>query len=131
MLQKITPFTLMFFTNSIFFLLILITSFFRQKEIQNDINKITIIDGCIIFLTAFITIFIANFIYYDLLKYHESSIISALISSSPIFTLLFAYLYFQEKVDTYGIIGIIFIVMGVIFISQNNVRKQILSKTNN
>jgi drug/metabolite transporter (DMT)-like permease len=58
--------------------------------------------------------------YYYTLKDNETSIISALIYSSPIFTLIFSYLYFKERLDIYGISGILAIIIGVILVSQNN-----------
>lgn len=58
--------------------------------------------------------------YYYILKDHETSIISALIYSSPVFTLVIAYLFLKERLDIYGFSGILAIIVGVILVSQNN-----------
>ncbi len=58
--------------------------------------------------------------YYYILKNHESSIISALIYSSPVFTLIIAYIFLKERLDIYGISGIFFMILGVILVSNNN-----------
>jgi drug/metabolite transporter (DMT)-like permease len=72
----------------------------------------------VIALSVF-TIFMANMIYYYILKNHDSSIISALIYSSPVFTLIIAHLFLKERLDIYGVSGIFAIIIGVILISQN------------
>ena len=51
---------------------------------------------------------------------HESSLVSALIYSCPVFTLILANVYLSEKIDNYGIMGILFVVFGVGLISKNN-----------
>jgi drug/metabolite transporter (DMT)-like permease len=58
--------------------------------------------------------------YYYILKNHESSIISALVYSSPVFTLIIAYIFLKERLDIYGISGIFLMILGVILVSNNN-----------
>jgi drug/metabolite transporter (DMT)-like permease len=65
-------------------------------------------------------IFLANMMYYYILKNHESSIISALVYSSPVFTLIIAYIFLKERLDIYGISGIFLMILGVILVSNNN-----------
>ena len=83
-------------------------------------KKITKKDIIIIVLTSAIATFMANVLYYTILKNHESSLISALIYSSPIFTLILAYIFLKERINTIGIFGILFIVLGIICIAMNN-----------
>jgi len=54
------------------------------------------------------------------LKDNHSHIISALDSSAPFFTLLIAYFLLNEKVNVFGILGTILIVLGVVCISYND-----------
>jgi len=75
--------------------------------------------GILIMLPIF-TVFLANVLYYNVLKNHESSIISALIYSSPVFTLIIAYLFLKERLDIYGLSGVLAIILGVILIAMNN-----------
>jgi drug/metabolite transporter (DMT)-like permease len=58
--------------------------------------------------------------YYYILKNHESSIISALVYSSHVFTLIIAYIFLKERLDIYGISGIFLMILGVILVSNNN-----------
>lgn len=110
----------MFFSSAVNFSLIVLLAISRIKEVTSDINKLTPRDILLIVGISVFAIFMANMIYYYILKNHESSLISALIYSSPIFTLILAYLFLEEKIDKYGISGIIAVIIGIILISQNN-----------
>jgi len=125
LLKKLTPFTLMLFTSTLYFFLMICTSLFRYKDIHTEIATLNTFDYFIIIGSTFTTFYLANIIYYSILTNHESSIISAVICSSPVFTFLFAYLFLKERIDVYGILGIFFIVLGVIFISQNKRKSKI------
>jgi drug/metabolite transporter (DMT)-like permease len=61
--------------------------------------------------------FIPNIIYFFLLKQHDSSIVSALVNSAPVFTVLVSFLLLGEKIHKYELIGIFFIIIGIIAIS--------------
>jgi drug/metabolite transporter (DMT)-like permease len=110
----------MLLSGSVFLTLVAILSLSKRREIIADLTKIALKDAFILVSLPLFTVFIAQIIYYYILKDHESSIISALIYSSPVFTLIFAYLFSKERLDIYGISGIFAIVMGVVLISQNN-----------
>lgn len=88
---------------------------FIKKETKK-LNMNTII---LIAFTSIITAFLANLIYFNILKEHDSYIVSALIYSSPIFTLVLAYYLLKEKIRLYGCIGVLFIVVGVALIAMN------------
>jgi uncharacterized membrane protein len=62
----------------------------------------------------------SRIIYYDILKHHESSLISSITCCAPLFTLFIAYLFLEERIKIQGILGIILIVIGVILISYNH-----------
>jgi drug/metabolite transporter (DMT)-like permease len=110
----------MFISGIVYTLCLLLFAAFNQKQLMHDYKIIKNSDVAIIALTSIITGFFANYLYFYVLKDHESSLISALIYSCPIFTLLLAYLLLNERIDRYGILGIIFVVLGVGFVSLNN-----------
>jgi transporter family protein len=110
----------MLFSAFIYAFLIIIYAAFNKTIIYKDINKISKKDIILILFSSGIAAFFGNVLYFNILKKHESSIISALIFSSPIFTLIFAYLFLKERIHTIGLFGILFIVTGVICISMNN-----------
>ena len=64
--------------------------------------------------------FLANLLFYYVLKSHESSLVSALVFSSPIFTLIVAYFFMKEELNGFGILGIVLIVLGVVCIAYND-----------
>jgi uncharacterized membrane protein len=87
--------------------------FFQLKQI-NTKNIILII------FVSLITLVIANIIYLSILQNNNSYVVCALTYSSPIFTLIFAYLFFKEKVTLLGLFGVIFVVIGIICLAFNN-----------
>jgi len=115
----------MLFSAFIYAFLIIIYAAFNKTIIYKDINNISKTDIIVILFSSGIAAFFGNVLYFSILKNHESSIISALIFSSPIFTLIFAYLFLKERINTIGIVGILFIVTGVICISMNGTTKEI------
>ena len=120
LLKKFTPITLMLVSSIVYFALLIVTSVIKNKEVATDFEKMTAKDlGILVALSVF-TAFLANIMYYYILKDHESSIISALIYSSPVFTLVIAYLFLKERLDIYGFSGVLAIIIGVVLISQNN-----------
>jgi len=100
----------------------------RHKEIYRDWLIMTPMDIGILILLPIFTVFLANILYYNILKTHESSIISALIYSSPVFTLIIAYLFLKERLDIYGLSGVCAIILGVILIAMNNGRYEYISQ---
>lgn len=100
--------------------LIICLALYRQREVVADINKMTANDAFILLCLPVFTVFAANIMYYYILKDRESSIISALIYSSPVFTIILAYLFLKERLDFYGISGVFAIIFGIILVSQNN-----------
>jgi len=119
-LSNLNLITIMTISAFIYTFLIIIYATSNKKIIYNDLKKITYTDAFILIFSAAIIAFGGNILYYNILKNHESSIISALIYSSPIFTLILAYFFLKERIHTMGIIGILFIIAGVICIAMNN-----------
>ena len=119
LLTKYRPITIMMISASVYFSFILLVVLLNKNIFMKDLNKITSKDAMIAFAVSSSILIISNFIYYYLLRDHKSSIISALIYSSPVFTLIIAYIFLKERLRLYGYLGIFSILVGVIFISQN------------
>jgi len=120
LLEKFNGITIMLFTSFVFLIYVIILAAINKKIIQSDMNKFTNNDLSILLGLSPFIIFITNVIYHYVLKDHNSSIIAALIYSSPVFTLIISYLYLNERLNKNGLFGIISIMIGIIFISQNN-----------
>jgi drug/metabolite transporter (DMT)-like permease len=87
-------------------------SYFKQEYKQVEYKYLLYLAGI-----AFMLSFIPNIIYFFLLKQHDSSIVSALVNSAPVFTVLVSFLILGEKIHKYELIGIFFIIIGIIAIS--------------
>ena len=110
----------MFYSTIIYAFLITITAYYNNKIIIQDFKKINLRIGAILFFTTVFTLYLTNILYYYILKSHETSIISALVYSAPAFTVVFAYLFLNEKISLCGFIGILLIIIGTILINIDN-----------
>jgi len=119
LLSKYSVITLLLFSSAVYFYFIATVAIFRNKELTNDLNKMTPNDALILISLAFFAVFMANSLYYYILKDNSSSIVSALIFSAPAFTLVLSYLFLKESIRLYGLLGILSIILGVVLISQN------------
>ncbi len=92
----------------------------KSDTFIKDVKKINYVDMGLFFSTAVFGGFLANFLYMYLLEDNDSYIITALVCISPFFTLILAYLFTKEKITIYGVLGTIFIVLGILLISYND-----------
>jgi drug/metabolite transporter (DMT)-like permease len=118
-LKNITDITFMCMSGVIYFLLILFWIMYNNKIIQNDLKKIDANTYFWIFIAVFFGLFISNALYFYVLKYNDPSIVVAITFSCPLFTLLGAYFILNERIHTYGLLGILSIVLGIVLISLN------------
>lgn len=120
LLGKHSHVTIMLITAIVNILCVISYAVFKNKELIPDMKTIPMKDVFVVACTTMTTVFLANVLYYTALKNNDSYIISALIYSSPIFTLLLAYLFLKEKITYYGLLGVLFIIVGVCFIATND-----------
>jgi len=120
LLKHISGISIMVYSSIIYTSLLIIFGYYNRKILIKDSKKINVRIGSIIFFTAVFTLFLTNILYYYILKNHESGIVSSLISASPIFTVVFAYLFLKEQISMYGYVGILSVVIGVILINIDN-----------
>lgn len=107
-----------FIINNIFFTLgVIMYTIYYWNDFCTDIKSISTKEIFLIGAISFSLSFIPNIIYYNLLKHHDSSIVTALVNSSPIFTVAISYLLFGNKISNCGILGIILIVSGIACLS--------------
>jgi len=119
LLGKFSVPTVLVLSHFVYFLAVLVFIYINYIEISKDIKKINSQDILILIVVSLGAGFFANLLYYYVLKSHESSLVSALVFSSPIFTLIVAYFFMKEELNTFGILGILLIVLGVICIAYN------------
>jgi len=113
---------LVFILNSFFYTLcIILYTIYYWSSIKEEYSKIKTNDIYIVAIISIIMSFIPNIIYFYLLKHYDSSIVTILVSSSPIFTIAISYFIFLEKKTRNEMIGVSLIILGIIFISLKNI----------
>jgi len=120
LLGKFSVPTVLVLSNAVYFLAVLVFIYVNYSEISKDIKKITAQDILLLITVSIGAGFLANLLYYYVLKSHESSLVSALVFSSPIFTLIVAYFFMKEELNSFGILGILLITLGVVCIAYND-----------
>lgn len=120
LLSKYKPITILILSSFLYFYLIAIVAFVRNVDVKNDLKNMTRRDLLIILSIGLLSGFIGNMLYLYVLKDHNTSIISALIYSSPVFTLIISYLFLKERLSMYGLLGVITIIFGVMLVSLND-----------
>lgn len=118
-LQKISEHTALVVSSSIYMVCTVLYGIYHRSSIERDWRKLdTKIVGALTF-TAVICGFLTNVIYFNVLKRYESHIVSALIYSSPVFTLIVAWYTLNERVRFNGFLGVVLITIGVVFLAFN------------
>jgi drug/metabolite transporter (DMT)-like permease len=121
LLKKFDKFSLMLFFSVIYFCLLLFASAFNHKTIMKDFRLLNNWDTVLMIMYVFFTIFLTNLLILHVLKTHDSYIVSAIVEgTSPLFTLLLVYLFFEEKITLIGVLGVLFIVLGIVCIAMND-----------
>jgi uncharacterized membrane protein len=99
-----------------YFTSLLVYSSYHYKEIHKTIISIPPKILCLNIFSGFILLFLANVLFYSLLETNESYIIIGLVSTAPVITLLFSYLFLKERISYCGGIGVFFIVAGCLLL---------------
>jgi drug/metabolite transporter (DMT)-like permease len=119
-LGHISPEGIIFTSTFFYFLLVIIFYFGGFREHINDdisiMNKKPYLYG-LVALYGIIFLFICEYLYFRILRKHNTSVVTAIVASYPLFTLLFTYLFFQEKIEYAQIIGTIFVVIGIVILA--------------
>ena len=90
---------------------------YHWKTLQTSISKITPKYWGIIAFTSIVGGFLANLMYFYILKKHNSAIVAALTYASPIFVLLISMLFLYEKTHPVAVAGILVSVIGIVMIT--------------
>jgi len=120
LLKKFDKKTLMLFYSSANILFVTLMMSFYNNHLYSDIKSLNIYDIFLVFAYTFFTIFMANLIFLEVLKYNNAHEVAAIEGIYPFFTLLLAYLFLKEKITIFGVLGIILVVLGVVCISMND-----------
>lgn len=120
LLEKFDKRSLMFFysLSNIFFIAMML--FFFDSKLNMDVKSLNSYDISLIFTYTFFTIFMANLIFLEVLKYNNAHEVAAIEGIYPFFTLVMAYFFLKERITAFGILGVILVILGVVCISMND-----------
>jgi len=110
---------MLFYSSANVIFVIVLLSFYNNK-LYSDIKSVNSYDIFLISTYTFFTIFLANLLFLEVLKYNNTYEVAAIGGIYPFFTLLLAYLFLKEKITVFGILGVILVVLGVVCISFND-----------
>jgi len=109
--------TVFILSGTVYFVLLIGLLIYNKKTFDKDLQKITRFQSFCIIASAIFLIFLPNFLYYYFLKRTKASIITAIAYSAPVFTLLLAYLFLNERIKGLSFLGIILVTLGIGLIS--------------
>jgi len=93
--------------------------FFHKKKLWKDIQ--TIKNYPILFLLLFTTTIliyiVANFLYMSVIKHNKTYLGTSMIATYPIITVLLGYLLYNEDISLTHILGVFFIIGGVVLLT--------------
>lgn len=118
LLLKELPLPFIMIANTVIYIVCLtLYGAFYYNDVVNGFNQINARLIFLLVINVVFMLFVSNVIYLYLLKEHTSSIVSALVCTSPFFTAIIGYLLLKEKLDWRLILGIVMIVLGTIVIA--------------
>jgi drug/metabolite transporter (DMT)-like permease len=115
-LGQISCETAVFLSGIIFGIFSVIIFLFKTDKITTELYKMTHLLWLLFMFIGFFGFFISYYVYYYLLKHHHSYKVSALVSISPLFTLLFSFFLLEESITIYSLLGVALILSGIIVI---------------
>ena len=119
LLHKFDPASMMVFSAPFYVFALAIYTCFYTNTLAKQWSSATVTDLLAIGFTSILTAFIANILYFTVLAKNKSFVISALVYTSPIFTLVLAWLFLKENINLYGISGVLLVFIGVLLIAKN------------
>jgi len=81
-----------------------------------QIKSVSICTWILIAIEAVLATLVGDLAYFAAIKKGDVSLVTIIMSSSPLVTLVFACIFLGEKITPIRIIGAIFVIMGVILI---------------
>ena len=120
--RPLSPETLMVFGSAIYFLCTLIYFFANQSKIVSEISTSTWKTLFIMIVSGVFVGFVANYLYYKVIRNNTSYIVAALVFSAPFFTVLLSYIFLKEEFTFASGLGVVLIVVGVVLLATSKVK---------
>jgi drug/metabolite transporter (DMT)-like permease len=115
--QSINPKTIVVLAGFAYFISIVCFAVYHYKELYTDIQNTNTYTIAIIAIGAFLGLFIGNLLFINLLEKQNSSLVTTIAYTTPLFVLLLALLFLKnEKVTGIQMLGILITVIGIMII---------------
>lgn len=121
-----TPQLLFIFGGITYFLFTIVYALYEKQPILDNIKTIPLPIVALFIIGGFMTFF-ANYLYFNIISKNASYLVSSLIFISPLFTLVLSYLLLNEQITLMSVIGVLFIVSGVIIVAISSKKPTISS----
>ena len=122
---EIHAFTLLLISASVFFVCTLMCYVFHSGRVKHDLNNLYKNKNALIMLllSSILSVFIANLLYFMVLNKSntKSYIVSALVFTSPLFTLMLSYIFLEEDITYTALFSVGLIVAGILTLTLANV----------
>lgn len=120
--RPLSPETLMVFGSAIYFFCTLIYFGFNKDNILHELSTASWKTLFIMIVSGIFVGFVANFLYYKVIRDNTSYIIAALVFSAPFFTVLLSYIFLKEDLTIMSGLGVVFIVTGIVLLASSKIK---------
>jgi drug/metabolite transporter (DMT)-like permease len=114
--QALSHHTLMVVTSIGYFVLSLLYLGWHQELILKEIREL-VVPFILVLLGAIVVGFIANILYFSIIRHGQISVVTALTSTAPIFVAGLAFLVLKEALTPKQIAGIAAVVGGTVLLA--------------
>jgi drug/metabolite transporter (DMT)-like permease len=120
--EPLSPDTLMVFGSAIYFLCTTVYFLLNRSKITAEIASTTWRTLSIMIISGIFVGFVANYLYYQVIRNNTSYVIAALVFSAPFFTVILSYIFLKEQLNFLSGLGVLFIVVGIILLASSQVK---------
>jgi drug/metabolite transporter (DMT)-like permease len=117
-----TPETMLVVGGILYFIFTMCYFGCNRAKVMEPLKQLPLPIFVLMGITALVG-FLANYLYFNVIGKHASYLVSALIFSSPFFTLVLSYMLLKEDISITSFIAIILIVVGIIMLATSKKKK--------
>jgi uncharacterized membrane protein len=114
-LQNIHYKSLILCESILAFIISMIFSYYNKSELIEDFKNVKL-KTVLSILILVIAVFCVNIMYYNVIRDHETYLISAITSIYPAIAFILSYLFLNEKITFLKALGVFLITSGIICI---------------
>jgi drug/metabolite transporter (DMT)-like permease len=88
----------------------------KMDTIKKDFRNLNMRLLVEIAVSVTVGVFVANIIFYQLLAQHDSYLVTALTYTSPMFTVVLAWMFLNEQISWVNVLGIVVLIVGILLV---------------